>query len=237
MATARRHKLCDQAGMPDPPWTHHTSGSHYKMSKNRRWHKPEHQNSPGSAPAPGAVFRTLAENLVRPKKSADCAWVRTTEWLDAKARPATPEAGVHPSFRVRDKLTVAEVVADKTARRPAFSYAGNRHQFNYKTPVKPPEKFRPRLSHKAADQVGVGTARPHIQPPPHPSALRGCRPAMFPCARLAGRVPSPGVGFAHALTLSVAVTGVVRLRIFLSPNFPWLSRPGMAQCRPVLRSL
>ncbi len=33
---------------------------------------------------------------------------------------------------------------------------------------------------KAADQVGVGTARPHNLPPARPSALRDCRPAMSP---------------------------------------------------------
>ncbi len=45
---------------------------------------PELRDGQGSAPAPGAVFRALAENLVRIKKSAGCAWVRATEWLDAR---------------------------------------------------------------------------------------------------------------------------------------------------------
>jgi hypothetical protein len=50
----------------------------------------------GSAPAPGAVFRALAENPVRIKIDGAFAWIRSSKPLDAGARPATPGTGVLP---------------------------------------------------------------------------------------------------------------------------------------------
>jgi hypothetical protein len=50
----------------------------------------------GSAPAPGAVFRALAENLVTTESFGGCVSIRSSEMLDARARPATPGAGVLP---------------------------------------------------------------------------------------------------------------------------------------------
>jgi len=47
---------------------------------------PELRNRKGSAPAPGAVFRALAENLVRTEVSATAAWVRPTNRLVPRLR-------------------------------------------------------------------------------------------------------------------------------------------------------
>jgi len=50
----------------------------------------------GSTPASGVVFRALAENLARTKSSERCVSIRSFELLGARARPATPGAGVLP---------------------------------------------------------------------------------------------------------------------------------------------
>jgi 2-C-methyl-D-erythritol 2,4-cyclodiphosphate synthase len=53
----------------------------------------------GSAPAPGAVFRALAENPGAPK-SFKRSGQRHAQLPAARAQPATPEAGVLPSIGV-----------------------------------------------------------------------------------------------------------------------------------------
>jgi hypothetical protein len=51
----------------------------------------------GSAPAPGAVFRALAENNERNKKVPVRPGILVSQTAGREARPATPEAGVLPS--------------------------------------------------------------------------------------------------------------------------------------------
>jgi hypothetical protein len=60
------------------------------------------QNRNGSARAPGAVFRALAENTGRGEMSRGSDRLHVQE-AGCEARPATPEAGVLPSFGVREK--------------------------------------------------------------------------------------------------------------------------------------
>ena len=60
--------------------------------------KPELRTRTGSAPAPGAVFRALAENLRRTESPAACAYRRATKWLAARVPPAPPGAGVLLDF-------------------------------------------------------------------------------------------------------------------------------------------
>jgi len=56
----------------------------------------EHERRKGGAPAPGAVFRAPAENPVRPDKSVTSEFATAADRPDARARPATPGAGVPP---------------------------------------------------------------------------------------------------------------------------------------------
>jgi len=56
-------------------------------------------NRTGSAPAPGAVFRALAENPGAPKRSQRAGSVRTPGAARA-ARPARPGAGVLPKAKL-----------------------------------------------------------------------------------------------------------------------------------------
>ncbi len=58
--------------------------------------KLEFKNRKGSAPAPGAVFRAPAENPDAPKTSKGSRLSHARKMLAARARPATPEAGVLP---------------------------------------------------------------------------------------------------------------------------------------------
>jgi hypothetical protein len=51
----------------------------------------------GSVPAPGAVFRALAENNERNKKVPVRPGILVSQTAGREARPATPEAGVLPS--------------------------------------------------------------------------------------------------------------------------------------------
>ena len=61
----------------------------------------EIQNRPGSAPAPGAVFRAPAENFGRTNMSVAGADTTAEQEPDARARPATPGAGVPPSREIQ----------------------------------------------------------------------------------------------------------------------------------------
>jgi hypothetical protein len=60
----------------------------------------------GSAPAPGAIFRALAENNERNKKVPIYSGMLVCQTAGRGARPATPEAGVLPSsgFQVESFL-------------------------------------------------------------------------------------------------------------------------------------
>ena len=55
----------------------------------------------GSARAARAVFRALAENPEGTEKFQTFGRMSCAKRLDAKARPATPEAGVLPNFGFR----------------------------------------------------------------------------------------------------------------------------------------
>jgi len=57
---------------------------------------PSEQARRKGAPAPGAVSRARAENLVRPHKSVAGAVATAADRPDARAHPATPGAGVLP---------------------------------------------------------------------------------------------------------------------------------------------
>ena len=70
----------------------------------------------GSAPATGAVFRALAENLRRAELLDKSTGRRSANVLDARARPATPVAGVLPSFGNRDQRHTVRIVM-KAARK------------------------------------------------------------------------------------------------------------------------
>ena len=72
-----------------------------RSQKSGQCSNPELRYRNGSAPAPGAFFRALAENFVRTEYSATFGWAGTTKLLAARARPATPGAGVLPNFGVR----------------------------------------------------------------------------------------------------------------------------------------
>ena len=56
----------------------------------------------GSAPASSAVFRALAENAAA-RESPTILARPSAPVLAARARPATPEAGVLPNFGIRVK--------------------------------------------------------------------------------------------------------------------------------------
>jgi hypothetical protein len=66
---------------------------------------PELRNEKGSAPAPGAVFRALAENPDAPKQSGRLEQFHAQE-AGREARPATPGAGVLPNIGIRRILTL-----------------------------------------------------------------------------------------------------------------------------------
>jgi hypothetical protein len=58
----------------------------------------------GSAPAPGAVFRALAENNERNKKVPVRPGILVSQTAGREARPATPEAGVLPAYKLPVEL-------------------------------------------------------------------------------------------------------------------------------------
>ena len=61
--------------------------------------EPEFQNRKGSAPASGAVFRAHAENQGPSNLFRSMSEELNAQQLDARARPATPEAGLLPQLR------------------------------------------------------------------------------------------------------------------------------------------
>ncbi|MBI5388025.1 MAG: transglycosylase domain-containing protein [Verrucomicrobia bacterium] len=68
--------------------------------------QPELRKGMGSAPAAGAVFRALAENSGAVELLPAPPSFRQATGLDARARPATPGAGVLPSFGVQVQTTL-----------------------------------------------------------------------------------------------------------------------------------
>jgi len=58
---------------------------------------------------------------------------------------------------------------------------------------------------KAADKVGVGTARPHIWPPPRPTGPSGLPSGDLPPVPGLQAGAPPGAAFAHVPTLSTAL--------------------------------
>ena len=65
--------------------------------------QPELRSGMGTAPAPGAVFRALAENPGA-QESSGRRFQLHAQTAGREARPATPGAGVLPSFGVRVKM-------------------------------------------------------------------------------------------------------------------------------------
>ncbi|MHB1308459.1 MAG: phosphate/phosphite/phosphonate ABC transporter substrate-binding protein [Limisphaerales bacterium] len=76
----------------------------------------ELRNGMGSAPAPGAVFRALAENTGGLAMSLATESERTPKMLAAEPRPATPGAGVLPNGAAQLALAVLLFLATFAAR-------------------------------------------------------------------------------------------------------------------------